>query len=54
MFYLRGIVYETEEGLMGSIVHTNGLKGVSGLTQHALANTGNMTWGGSPWSVSGG
>lgn len=39
---------------MGSIVHTNGLKGVSSLTQHALANTGNMTWGGSPWSVSGG
>lgn len=48
VFYLKGNAYEMEEGLKGSIVHPNGLEGISGLTQDALANIGNLSLGGSP------
>lgn len=32
VFYIRGIVCKTEEGLIGSIVHTNELEELSGMT----------------------
>lgn len=53
VFYIRGTVCKTEEGLIGSIVHTNGLELLSGMTRDALANKGNLTLEGSPWSEPG-
>ena len=46
MFYIKAVVLKAKEGLAGSIiVHTNGLEELSNMTQDALANTGNLTFG---------
>lgn len=48
MFYIEDIAHKAKEGLSESIVHTNGLKELSGMTQDTLSQTGSLGFAGSP------
>lgn len=48
VFYIKGIAFKAKEDPVGSTVRAKDLEVLSSKTGDALANTGNLVFGGSP------